>query len=403
MANIDVSRFTITIGAVSGSNWVTTTTYTDLNLRAYPDYNRATTGITQAGNLGDGVYYFDNVPTGKFYKLFNGGTTTDGTEITKWGVHPLGDPNAVDKNSDQDINGVKNFLDIAQFQSSIKADIFNDVTGGGVDIENVTILDGVVTSDLTVSGALTVGNVTVAGDISCDTGSVITVSQDAVSDNELVRLSQVNNLIAAVAAIPGQRSVKEIDIIATGTVVTGKCYVDCNTALVAISDNAIDKQYTLMLKEGTNVSSVTDEVFYVSHTNLKNYVHFKGRGKGITKLVIGTSGTSVTKTFTVEDCDVYMGVNDISAARTYNGVSWVNVNIYAYNSLTLTSSSPVAKLHGCFIYQPTGKTFTVAGATEYVGNNSTQALTSTSTGIVANYADTLNTTYSMPSDLSLAP
>jgi len=219
---------------------------------------------------------------------------------------------------------------------------------------------------------------------------------DAVLDEEIPNYKQVQDLIVTTAP---QQSDRVRRIIAGGVVVAGSIYRDCNTAISAISDNAIDKQYQLLLEEGTSVSAVTDNVFYASHANLKNYVHIKGNGIN-TRLVLGTTGTSTSKTITLENMTVYMGVNDITAARLYQYFTFRNCWLRVWNDITFSS----CYLDNVKLYQPSGKGFTFAGACEIDKLTATNAMISDSgTGLRNLITDSWNTSYSMGTDISLAP
>lgn len=220
---------------------------------------------------------------------------------------------------------------------------------------------------------------------------------DAVDDEDIPNFAQVRGLVVA-----NQQSTRTRRILANGDTVAGQVYPDCNTALSAISDNAVSKQYQLQLEEGgasPDGTPDTDNVFYCSHANLKNYVHFYGFGT-FTRLVLGTTGTSVSKTITFENMSVYMGLNDINADRIYNSITFRNCHIYAWKNITFSS----CKLENVVLYQPSGKGFTIAGASTIQGLDSMQSMTSdTGTGIRRGIADGLNTSYTMPDDISLAP
>lgn len=400
-----INPFTLAVGQVSGGNWQPVTTYTDLNLR----YVSApgTRVVTMSSHLGNGVYSFANVPTGE-YELYN-----TATKLTNFGVIKIGEDSAVLLTGNQTIGGAKTFSSQAIFSSGFKTDtIVGNTTatsgtilgvslsGGSLDGWGVVAKTGTqtVAGDKTFTGTTTLGNATGTGTWTMDAGAKIVHPDAPTTGNHVANKTYVDAQVASVAVVPFQYGDNERFVITNGTVETNKVYTSIQTAIDSCTSPDDVNQFFIYLRRGDVFGTTNDNLFYISHAELENYVNIRGYGLD-TRLIMGTTGASTTKIMSVENCSIWFGANDIATDRTYNSFTFRNCNIYAYKNLTLTG----CVLHNCKIYQPSGFGITLSGATEMMNCFTTQAITNSSTGIFAGNYDALNTSYSMPTDLSLAP
>lgn len=396
--------FNITVGQISGGAWIPTTGLTQLNLRASP-YAVAT--FTMDAEIGTtGVYRFLNVVSGE-YKLYN-----NTSELSNFGIIKVGEDGAVLLTGNQTIAGTKTFSSQVVLSSGVQTDTISEKTAAsGVTIDGILLKDSLdvssivaksgnqtIAGDKTFTGTSTLGNVSITGDVTLDTGSTINIPDAPTTGNHATNKTYVDAQVASISVIPYQFGDNERYVISNGTVQTNKVYTAIQTAIDSCSSPAIDNIFLIHLKRGDSVSSTADNIFYLSHAELENHVNIIGSGV-MTRLVLGTTGASVTKIMTIENCAIWLGANDITTDRVYNSFTFRNCVIYAYKNLTLTN----CKIDNCKILQPSGFGVTLTGSCEISGAYFSQSVNAAAASGLITYTDSLSTSYSMPNDLSLAP
>lgn len=380
-----IGTFILSIGQSTAGDVYTLETVADINLRVSP-YSAAAFNGT---HVADGQYSFTNVTTG-LYRVYS-----STTHLSALGEILVGEDSAVLLTGNQTIGGVKTF-------SGTSLIVTNDLSvGDDLAVTDDATIGGdlAITGATTASGLLTTGNSLVTGTMIIDAGAKILHPDAPATGSTVANKTYVDAQVASISVSPFQYSDNERYVITNGTAETNKVYLAIQTAIDSCSSPTSQNEFFIYLRRGDSVSTGSgfDNIFYISHAELENYVNIIGYGAN-TRLVMGTTGASTTKTMNVENCSVWFGNNDIAADRTYNSFTFRNCIIYAYNNLTLTN----CKVHNCYIYQASGDIVTLSGSTECISCYFTQAITNSATGIF-NGADSLNTSYSLPTDLSLTP
>lgn len=350
---------------------------TDIKLKKMPTLVTAVDGV----EIGSTGYYTFSGLTPGFYKLFiNGvekqeyGVTQIATYIDTLGTWGMG--------GNLDFNGNK-IIDLGN--ATTGTDALNRNTA---DSRYLTL--GSLSSQL-VLGSITFSNVPPSTIIS------------PTHDGHLTNKNYVDSLVANVVVTPTQFPATIRRVIAGGTVLAGRDYLTISTAESSISGASASSRYRIFLEEGTNNTDVSpdeDNIFYADHNDMQNFVSLIGYGMA-TKLVIGINGSSFTSSgITIENCAVYLGENDITANRSYNGISFYNCTIYAYRGTTFNN----VNMSNCNIVHATTYTATLTGSGTYSNCTfSGNVVLSAFSGTMPNTIDGYDLSPSMPPDLSLAP
>ena len=341
-------------------------------------------------HIGEGVYEFTNVSSGS-YKVF-----TDSTELVKISWVIVGEADAVLITGNQPIAGVKTASDQWVFSTGFKTDTIAEKTSNaGVTIDGVLIKDSLNGSAIVTTGAV---NQDIQGiktfqsypEIDSAIGTEPTGYQIPYAD-------WVSGLVASIIVTPYQQASKKRRIITGGTLQGNQVYTSFGSCTTSITDNAIANRYRVFLEQGQNYTGVQDNIFYLLASQFKNYIDVIGDGKS-TYLVLDGS-TSLTVNCVIAQLNLYLGVQNISGARTLQSVTLKDIDIYAYNDLTLNNCI----LENVNIFQPVSKTVTTAGTSTWINGSCTNEWTNTASGIMAGITSETNTNYTMPTDLSLAP
>lgn len=379
---------TVAIGQVVGGNWQPTTGLTTVNLRLSPFSSAA---YTMDSALGDGIYKFNDVATDGDYKVYVGNV-----EQTYFGMICLGKDGAVLITGNQTIAGIKTFTQQIVASAGISTDTISEKTASaGVTIDGVLIKDSLNGSAIVTTNAV---NQDVQGIKTFQSYPEIdSAIGSAPSGFQIPYAQWVSDLVASIIVTPYQQASKKRRIITGGTTQGNQVYTSFGGCTATITDNAIANRYRVFLEQGQNYTAVQDNIFYVLASQFKNYIDVIGDGKSTYVVLDGSTSLSVA--CVMANLNLYLGVNNISGARTLQSVTLKDVDIYAYNDLTLNNCI----LENVNIFQPTSKTLTLAGTSTWITGSYTNVLTNTASGIIANVTTETNTSYTMPTDLSLAP
>jgi hypothetical protein len=359
-----------TTATVSGSTVLVPVTTGNYYLRVTPFSSNTYTGT----HVANGSWSFGTVQDG-VYQLWNASA-----QVASFGEKYICD-NEPDLKNVYVIAGGKLYVDAIEERTS----------AGGVTIDGVKLQDSAVYTN-TIYAKTSTSGVTADGVLLKD-GGITTTSQittvNGTDDFHCATVVQLNDAIAGINVTPFQESPNKVRVIVGGTQEAGKVYITCKTAISYFASPAITKQCLVEIS-GTGVVS---QNITLSHADLVSYVHLTGK-KHI-NLILGTTGATTTKTITISGMTLYFGNGDITGARTYNGLTFENCDIYAFNSLTFTN----CRLINCNIYQGSSHAITVTGTTEMIGCIAMQTITKNlTTGFVANTSDGIQTSYSMPTD-----
>lgn len=220
------------------------------------------------------------------------------------------------------------------------------------------------------------------------------------SDNDLTNKAYVDSLVAHIVFTPVQFSTKIRRIIASGSEIPGRDYKTVDNAEASISSTSGINRYRIFLEEGISISAyTTDNLFFASHSSLKDYVSLIGDGS-VSILVLGSSSANVTKSgVSIENCTVIFGAGDISANRTYNGFNFENCTIYAFRGTTFNNTS----MKNCDVVHANSYNATLSGTGKYTFCTFSGNVTKSSfTGITPGLIDGYDSNPTMPSDPTVA-
>lgn len=268
----------------------------------------------------------------------------------------------------------------------VKADTITEkTTNAGVTIETVLLKDG----KGTFIGLDT--NINTSG--SGDTKRPKAVYSDgylaATLDAEFVEKKYVDDLYSTLAVSPYQESSQYRRVITDGVTETGKVYTTIASAISSLSPTSAKRCAVEITSTGTSGKIL------LNHSNVTDYVDIIGKRKF--NLILGGTGSTLSKAMTFKNLNIYMGNYDIVGARTYTNITFEDCDIYSFQNLTFTNCI----FKNCMIYQGSGHTVTFTGSCEIVNTPSTQSylgLTEITGFITISSQHEVLTSYSMPAD-----
>lgn len=303
------------------------TTYTQLNLRWSVD-SYASAKYSQLAVSG-GTYTFGSVGdpiVPGLYKLYD-----NTTELTAFGVIPIGEPQAVLLTADNTISGDNTFNGENTFNGDV---ILNDVTFNG-DISvtagnNLTVADAPVNptevlrlADLGNYAVLSGGNDFVGNQNFQDGVSFEndppTCASPPVTGSSLCNQDYIQGIIDSIEVTPAQYSVNEIELMPGGTEQTGKVYTTyANSMQYALATAGVDHRICITVK-GMGVAGYN----YINISNaggdyIDDYIHLKGINQDILLIPPATDNVGVStlgNTF-IENFTIYKDDTGVSLLFT---------------------------------------------------------------------------------------
>lgn len=349
---------------------------TNIKLKKMPALTTEVTGV-EIGSTG--FYLFSGLTPG-FYKLF-----INGTEKQEYGVVQiatfLDSLGTVKMGSDFDMNSHK-IINLADATTG------TDAISRAFGDNRYLVLDN-NGNEQTVNDPVVFAEVAKCPNL-------------PVEDYDLTNKAYVDEQIASIVFTPTQFGDDIRRVISSGVNIPGRDYTTIAGALGSISSTNDTTRFKIELLTGSYDPNVNiDNVFYADHNLIQNYTSLIGTGLN-TNLILGVNSASVTKTaVNIENCTVYLGANDISGNRTYNGWTFNNCIIYTYRSITLNNCN----MKNCDVVTANTYTTTLTGTGKYTGGCTfAQNVTKTSfTGTTPGMVDGYDTNPTMPADPSLSP
>lgn len=287
--------YKLPVGKVSGGNFQPDNSYTDLNLRKSPYTTRESTQT--AGTITDGSYEFLNVSDGD-YKVYDGNT-----ELTKFGIIPIGEDQAVTITGNQTVAGTKTFSSqiVVSHADGIKLDKIQEYTAAaGVTIDGILLKDSLDLSGIvSKSGSQQIdgdktftGNLISEGNFSIPSGAVGTIEDAPTSAKHIVNKEYAD----ALAITPFQQSPNVVRLIPNGTQETNKVYTNYATALYnAWSFADSTRRMTIMVEgmgTGAATIAITDAGGGAGFIN--DYITVRGISQQQTRLTVPDDTLTVT-------------------------------------------------------------------------------------------------------------